>query len=423
MNDWTHFWNVPNLSPNSPELEDLRRRVQKELRTGKYTLFLPAHIERHSAQAAAEFYAKLFGSAKENVIMVSKDDQTLDTVRRTGIHAVKEQDVLELINWERMYELGILPQDVNPLAENSLQVLEAGGDADLIAAERHIRRSIDGTKGRTFIVADIVKRARGINSKNNITADTDARDHGSYQPVFLTMVPHILGPINMETIAAFLAKTGEGRNNHPVFSEVNNMCNSPDPYLQSLGIILSSRAWYLTGEVTITADEADENVTQMGYGDETFRNLWVANEILKDPSRRRIQAQIGNPETKGEVGDVPPLSDFIMTEWCAQQLDHAVYYYLKYGVMPPDFYDQGAQDPLEHIRNWNHEHAGRFDLITVPHDLIPSLQRFGHKPNVKVRRRREVLLPPVKYWPDLGLINYDEVRKVYDYGRERPLGT
>ncbi len=401
-----------NFAPWSEELDDLRRRERVELASGRYTLKLPAHIERGVGAKAAEYYAGIM--PPEMITLASKDDITLTESAASGVNVIKEQDVLNTINWEGMYTLGILPQEAaHPLDE---KMVVMGSDAE---TEAMVRRSIDGTKGRTLLSIDLYERARGIHPDKKIMVDTDAKDHSTYQPAELLMMPQILGPADREIIASLMAKTGDGRRNHTVFSETNQLANSDDPRLQLLGALMSQRVWHLTGESVTTAEMWDKNVAVLGYGIETFRNIWLADQVASDPTHRKVFAQVANPETKGENGDVNTINDWIMTSTCAQTLAHVTDFYHDYGVLPSEFYQPDAEDPLFYIKEWNKHHAGKFDLITVPHDVVhPEDQCSGHKRNITVRKRREVVLPPLGVWEQLGLIDYAQLRQIKNYGRK-----
>src|SRR5438874_2337004 len=150
--------------------------------------------------------------------------------------------------------------------------------------------------------------------------------------------------MNKDIIAIFEHKTGDSRNNHSVFTMVNYLRNSSDPYRQLLGTLLANRGWYLTGEAELPDDFWRKSPAGLYYGIETMRNFWVAQQIMKDTTRTKISAQVANPESKGEVGNVSPINDWTITMWCAQQMGHAIEYHQVHGVFPPDFVDTSSSD-------------------------------------------------------------------------------
>lgn len=410
-NGYLLFNEAYNYAPWSKEMDELRLRERVELASGNYSLMLPAHIERGVGGKAAAYYAGIM--PPEMITLSSKDDTTIREAAESGINVIKEQDILNLIKWEEMYRHGFLPQEAAP-PDDRVDVMDADPETEIL-----IRRSIDGTKGRTLNTIDQYDRARGINTSKRIMVDTDAQNHGLYQPAEFLMLPYMFGPADREIIGSLLAKTGDGRRNHTVFSEINQLCNSDDPRLQLLGTIMSQRVWQLTGESATTRRMWDENVAVLGYGFETFRNIWLADQVVKDPTRRKAFAQVANPETKGENGDVNPVNDWVMTSVCAQTLAHVTDFYRRYGVLPPDYFLPNAADPFFYYKEWNRLHAGKFDVITVPHDVAhPEHQCHAHKRNITVRKRREVVLPPLGMWEKLGFINYAQLRQIKNYGRE-----
>jgi hypothetical protein len=420
-----------NISPGSPEMKILRERARGEFASRRYGFILPAHVERDTAGPITEHFASIM--PRDLVVMVSKDDKTLEVAAGTGVSVIKEQNVLKLINWESMYELGILPTE-DPDMLLSMQQAEIDHDGNLTAPQLSaLRRTIDGTKGRTLLAGFLYLWAIGKRPPMIGMADTDPRNIQSYLPAETLTFPFVLPPANKRIIESRIARTGDERRNHTVFSAINRLRNSSDTTLALIGTILSANIWQLSGESIDDVDFWLNYPMTLNYGIETFRNLWAATRIARDNTHSLIGVQVATPEKKDEDGTVSPINDWIMTSWCAQLIHHYADFYLQYGKLPIDFvdsskvsivdftkidFDDPNQNPFYYLRLWNQLHAGRFDVITVPHDVIGiEAQRKGNKPNVTVRKRREVLLPPLGMWEKLELIDFAKLRTIRNYGR------
>lgn len=375
-----NFFNPDNLRLDRQPLKEIIPLIREYIRNSGMTLILPAHREIETIEGIVEHYAQIF--PVDRIVVVSKDEKTRTLAKKYGVNVVDEYEVFDQIDFEKLEELGILPQG---------------------------SRFGEYKKGATILAGYLYLLSIGKIDRFTQVAlcDTDFDNVKEYLPVEYNTLPLLLGQRNEEFIATHIAKTGKARKLPIMLSVLNRMLNSDNEVLKKLARNLKRRVWNLAGERILRADMLNMSFP-LRYGIESFLNWRVMHQELEEPVL--AVAEVANPVNKHEKGAIDEGADQAMAQWTAGQINHAVDFYVEFGVFPFEF-------DLEHQKTWNAKHAQNIEEITVSTEANSPEEEDQHRPNKTYWKLREVFIPSPGALTALEIINWHGIKSVKNSGR------
>ena len=392
----TQYQGLFLFNPEKLSLEDnpdLVRAAREFIESEEMPIILPAFNEETGwdvARAANQF-------SPGRVIMASPSKETL---QNAAIHckAIDENEVKKYINFDKLRELGVLPEGREvPLRGKGMSILAAWlwGMANGYIKKGQYVGHVD-----TDIISansDSVAYTRdGLDPKKRLP----------YRMIEKMAAALALMPPDYRATAIQPAKVGpprKGEVKHPVFQMFQN---SEDPFLRAVGYGLGRVVWPSPGEAIVLSDLYNEGPWQVTTGFDLDRYFKAAiREILKDGKFTEdeihdVFTQVNIQEDKIENGNVPEINDWTEVNWATSVYYHAIEFYWK--LNDALRFKKGLQPLMERLTDEQ--------KAVLPQELVDILNS------------PDPVLPPQFGMDDSGLDALIAYNKQYAGTKERVMG-
>jgi hypothetical protein len=407
-----------NADLGSPEAIGVRHRTEAALRRVDPVIILPfVDKEAITIGIDAEYVADVGG--KERMLLVhAGDNRSLDEeMRERGFDIVNQRDILRLVDWDRMREMGILP--------------------------RHFRLDLDNypmkgttiSKGATMLTGLITMEAMGLLVRDGglqrpvCFHDTDIMNPDEYDALRHMMLPYAYRVGGQDPEAVHIARNGSGRRNEPWTIQTNVERNTALAMLKArmlgrdmvphlsdrelqrrtldamrLEIIMGTYTWPLTGERIVDARDLPLST---GMGIETILDVGVAGKDVRN--RTNTIAQVADPAPKTENGISTDSKDFALISLCTVWQKNLADHIMRTGRMPHEW-------SVDDIRDFNLVYGGMPNIHAAPSDHPNASPHHAYAPS-------EFVLPSLKQIREIEaatgrqLVDWQGVRGILDKGR------
>jgi hypothetical protein len=368
---------LPILNLSQPHAFTFRQEVHERLKSAGAQVILP-FVDEIVAGRNVEYALGVCGL--ENCVAVSArshkgaERSVTDVIVGTDAKLVRQQAILECFNWEEICR------------ESGISLTECGDN-----------RIPHGTKGLTVLAGIAFLAANGRLSDNRmvIFSDTDFVKPEEYDSISYLGIPLVNPSYEM----IMTAKTGSGRNNELITSQLNLIAQS-DLYSQPIRDIchrLSTIIWPLTGARMINSSTLVNIPWPTSMGIEMAMNIFMASKEYTEENIRI--AQVCNPNELKEDGTSNPVREFAVLGACASFTQTLLGFLSKYDLM---FHHMD----LKAIKMYNQDHGGRSVPLYV--------QASYHAPQQAVTNDSGYILPPFDLLLRKGWVDVERIKNIYN---------